>query len=107
MVQVLVRRQRKADWLWEVGQRLRIAVCAMAEEEIQLVTLVRDLFLEQRRQHHRRRASVLHVLEVVEAPPERTGSNNQWTGELESKICGREIRCFHCVCLQSGIGLLS
>ena len=82
--------KRRHDGKIPVG-RFRLGPAAPLDQRLIGVVLRRDLFLIDRRHHHRRRTGILQPADPVEVAGERRRRGDDRVRELQSEIVGFEV----------------
>jgi hypothetical protein len=91
VLEIRVRTDLVALHVRQVGHCLRVALRAVREIPVELRALHRDLLLEERVQHYRRRPRVLHAADVVQDLAQRPRRAHERIRERQPEILRREI----------------
>ena len=90
VLEIFLRAEMKFVRLGKIRQRLGKTFRALFKIFLQLQPVLAQLLLEERMQHHRRRARVFHAFDVVNVLRQRRRRRHQRRTQFQTKIiCGQ------------------
>ncbi len=90
-LQIGIRVELEGDGLWEVGERLGVALGTIGQVVIELQALLSDLLLEERRHHDRRRAGIFELLDAIRRARQRRGGRDNRVLQGQAQVSRAQI----------------